>query len=369
MSHAVIGSAVDRLVHYSLCVRDERAREVLTWQFATSVQSLRAHNTDITVALFVHGTAPPEVIEVCRAFDVVPLDGGDYERRLQALCPTGSAALAQHPLLHKFLNFSGMELDRLSQILFCDVDTIFFRDVEEVFDAYGGADVVAREEVHSSRSHHGPDPSFIDEVLLRDLARHEGLAAIPPVNTGVVLFSRSAARSMALLERVFLDYAWRFLCWQALHPASGPVAAYGELDAALFARSLVGPTEEARALPFPSANRWLLDEAAFWLTLGHIRGLRVADFRRVDVAQGGEFDPHRWAVREPVLYHYFSQNTQRIHDWMVDRAALEGVRTQGGCHGSEKRTQPGWRGQEEHYQEGRQGQFVRAQASSSLGGE
>lgn len=321
----MIGSGVDRLVHYSLCVRDDRARDVLTWQFATSVQSLRAHNSGITVALFVHGTAPPGVIEVCRAFDVVPLDGGDYERRLEALCPTGWAALSHHPLLHKFLNFSGMALDRLSQVLFCDVDTIFFRDVEEVFDAYGGPDVVAREEVHSSRSHHGPDPGFIDEVLLRDLARHEGLAFIPPVNTGVVLFSRRAAQSMALLEGVFLDYAWRFLCWEAMHPASGPAAAYGELDAAVFARSLVGPTEEARALPFPSTNRWLLDEAAFWLTLGHIRGLHVADFRRVDVAQGGEFDPYRRTAREPILYHYFSQNTQRIHDLVVDRAAVAGA--------------------------------------------
>jgi hypothetical protein len=43
-----------------------------------------------------------------------------------------------------------------------------------------------------------------------------------------------------------------------------------------------------RALPYPSADRWAVDEVAWWMTLGHVPGLRIADFDAADVADAVE---------------------------------------------------------------------------------
>lgn len=309
-------------MHYSLSFPDnEHARHALIWQFGVSIGSLRRVSPAVPVALFVHGAAAPQIAEVCRAHDVTLVEAGPYERRLRELCPAGGVPLSRHPLLHKLLNFSALSASAFSHILYSDVDTVFFRDVCELQTRYGAEDLVAREEVHSGRSHHGADLTFINEPLLLELCRHEQAAWVPPINTGVLLFRRETVRALAELEGVFVDYAWRFLTWEAINPATGIAAAYGELEAASLARSYVRHVDTTRALPFPSANRWLLDEVAFWLTLGHLPGLRVADFSRVDVAQGGEYFLDGRPQQDPVVFHYFSQNTQAVHDWLLGRSA------------------------------------------------
>src|SRR5262249_52808404 len=156
-------------------------------------------------------------------------------------------------------------------------------DVAALFDWYQGPDVVAREEVHSGRSAHGPDLAFIDEPLLAQLAAGRRAAWIPPFNLGVVLFNNGVWRRLAELDGLFVDYAWRFVSWMAQHPAAGGAAGYGEFRGIAEARLAAGPGDLARALPYPSINRWILDEVALWLTLGDLAGLRTADFRPGDV--------------------------------------------------------------------------------------
>jgi hypothetical protein len=307
---------MDRLVHYSVSFRDGDPRPDLIAQLNASAGTLRAHNADIPVVLFLYGSPTADLVAVCRAHDVMVHLQGPYEQRLAGLCPAGWPALARYPLLHRFLNFRELVAAGVRQALYLDCDTIFFDDVAVLFDAYTGAHVFGREEVHTSRSRHGCDRSFVDEPLLARLAVVEGAVAIPPFNLGVVLFNHGVLEALAALEPLFVDYAWRFVLWTAQHPATGPAAGFGEFLGAAEARALATPAQFARALPYPSVNRWILDEVALWLTLGHIPGLRTADFDRRHVAENGEFEAGDPASAGWVLCHYYSQNVARIDEWL-----------------------------------------------------
>ena len=81
------------------------------------------------------------------------------------------------------------------------------------------------------------------------------------------------------------------------------------------------PGALARALPYPSTNRWILDEVALWMTLGHVPGLRVADIDRRDLAENGEFSAAHPAGAGWVLCHYYSQNAGRIGAWLREHRA------------------------------------------------
>ena len=306
----------DRLVYYSLALPSGDPRPDLIWQFATSIRSLRAHNANVPVALFLHGSMPGELARECSAYGVTVWDQGPYERRLAELCPAGWPALVKYPLLHKFLNFGALSGTACSEVLYCDCDTVFFDDVALLFDRYAGAELVAREEVLTSRSPFGADPDFVDESLLARIAASDGAAAIPPFNLGVVLFGEDSWRRSATLDRVLVDYAWRFATWMGRHPANGAAAQYGEFAGAEEARRLAGPGDLARALPFPSCNRWILDEVALWLTLGHLPGIRTVDFHPSDVAQNGEFAASDPASAGWIVCHYYTQNMGRIAAWL-----------------------------------------------------
>ena len=154
---------------------------------------------------------PAELAALCREHRVLVHEQGPYAARLAALCPEGWPTLVDYPLLHKFLNFGELARTGARQILFCDCDTVFFTDVALLFDRYGDADVVAREEVHSGRSIHGADRTFIDEPLLARLAAADGAAVIPPFNLGVVLFNHDVCASARAAAPLILDYAWRFI--------------------------------------------------------------------------------------------------------------------------------------------------------------
>ncbi|MDQ3742180.1 MAG: hypothetical protein M3389_14665 [Actinomycetota bacterium] len=274
---------MDRFVHYSLALPRHEERPDLLWQLSVSLRTLREHNDRVPVGLFLHGPMTPPLAALCREHDVMVHEQGPYEERLARLCPGGWQALAEYPLLHKFLNFAELAATGARQVLFLDCDTVFLGDVERLFDGYDGPDLVAREEVHSSRSIHGVDRTFIDEPLLARLAAADGAATIPPFNLGVVLFNHGIVRELAPIEPLTLDYAWRLT---------------------------------AGALPFPSTNWWILDEVALWLALGHAPPLETADFDPRHVVQNGEFERVDPRATSCVLCHYYSQNTGRIAEWL-----------------------------------------------------
>ena len=310
---------LERAVVYSVALSDSEPRPDLVRQFELSVGTLRRYS-DVPVVLFLHGSLPRELALACNDHGVLVHDQGPLEARLARLCPAGWPALVRYRLLHKLLNFRELAAAGVAQALYCDCDTVFLADVDRLFERYAGPDVVAREEVHTSRSPHGADPTFVDEPMLARIAAVEGIAVVPPFNLGVILFNHGVGRRLADLEALFVDYAWRLVSWMALHPVDGVSAAFGEFAGAAEARALLRPEDVARALPYPSSNRWLLEEVALWLALGHLRGLTVADFDPAVVAENGELATARSG--DLVVGHYYTQNMSRIDAWLRSAVAL-----------------------------------------------
>jgi hypothetical protein len=243
---------------------------------------------------------------------------GPYRDQLAALSPHGGDAMARYPVLHKNLNFAELAAAGAEQVLCCDLDTIFFTDVEVLFDRYAGPDVVAREEVYSARSIHGADRAFIDEPLLERLAGHLGRGVVPPFNLGVVLYNHGVVSRLSAIMRTFLDDAWRLMTGLTIRafPNSG-VAGDASFPWIADVARRASDADRRRALPFPSNNGWIIEEVAWWLALGSIPGLTRADFAPSDVAQNGEVlatpaDQVPWA-----LCHYYSHNLARVVDWLA----------------------------------------------------
>lgn len=311
---------MSRLVYYSLSLPRSHLRPDLLWQLEASVRSLRTYNSTVPVLLFVYGDLPPELAARLAGYGVSIHPQGSYEERLARLAPRGWAALSLYPLLHKFLNFPEIALFAPQQVLFVDCDTLFFDDVDRLFARYAGEHLYAREEPTCRRSHYGYDPEYLDEDELSRLAWSEGGCALPPFNLGVVLLNHGLSSHLAQLGPVLVSYAWRLAVWMALHPAQGKAASYGEGEAIRFLREnldrLAVHEDLQRALPYPSANRWILDQVALWLTLGHLPGLRCGDFSPRDVLQNGELLSRRMEECDWLLCHYYSQNMERLDAWI-----------------------------------------------------
>ena len=313
---AVGGLPMHRLVAYSLAC-DERRRDEHARQFELSVASLRESNARIPIVLFSHGLLAPEIADICNRCGVMVCYQGLYRDRLAALSPRSGDAMARYPVLHKSLNFAELAAAGAQQVLCCDLDTIFFTDVERVFERYAGPDVVAREEVYSSRSMHGVDRAFIDEPLLARLAAHLGRAMVAPINLGVVLYNHGIVAQLAAIMPTFLDDAWRLMT--GLTVSGFPNVETAGTSSFPWMADVAGRASDEdrrRALPFPSNNGWIVEEVAWWLALGSIPGLRLADFAASDIAQNGEVlstprNQASWA-----LCHYYSHNFPRIIEWL-----------------------------------------------------
>lgn len=310
-----------RICCYSLHIPGY-GRPDLLQQLLLSVRSLRQHNSKQEVVVFAHerfsGEVGRQLTELQARIWYLP----SYQHRLHRLCPEGAPFLTQCPLLHKLMNFSEIGSLAPDQVMLLDCDTIFRRDVAEIFQRYGDHDVVAREEVGSRRNHHGYDRSMVDEDVLAGIGQRVGVEPAAPINLGVMLLDGKVIYQLAGLGPVFVQYAWRFLLWMAQNPPQSS-SEYGEgmgVDDLRSSLGSISPAALAMALEFPSKNRWILDEASFWMTLGHLPGLRPKDFDRGDVAQNGEFDDQSQS-QDWVLCHYFSQNFQRVASLFASKGA------------------------------------------------
>lgn len=309
------GSA--RIVHYSMSFTAGDDPTMLLTQVEHSVSSLRRYNRGTDVVIFAYDSVPERLAQTCRRYGVELRFRGSYARRLEELCPVGWPVLSRYPVLHKFLNFRALADTGASQALYCDCDTVFQGDVDRLFDACTEADLYAREEVRTGRSRYGPDSAFLDEHLLQTVARSLGVVAVPPFNTGVVLLNHRIWEVLGALDKWFLDCAWHLLVWMSLHPEHTAGSGYGTLNAVEVARELASPDQLARALPFPSANQWILEEVAAWLTLGALPWLTTADFSPADVVQNGEFAESHLHRTGWTLCHYFSNNQNAMAAWLT----------------------------------------------------
>ena len=311
---------MDQLVFYSLLLPADQPRPDLLRQLLTSVQSLRQYGARMPVVVFAYGDTAPVIEPLLAPYDVRVLPQGSYEERLARSCPNGWSFLAQYPLLHKFLNFRAIAGMQPSQALFLDCDTIFFDDVSRLFTRYSEAHCYAREEPTCSRSHYGYDRAYLDETALAVLSSALGISPLPPFNLGAVLFNHGIWSALADLEPTLIDYAWRLLLWLAMNPSERRAGTYGQITPTQAMRQQPGDLAAWAAasapLPFPSANEWILDEVALWLTLGHLPGLLYRDFSPHHVVQNGELLDHPVPRPEWVLCHYFSQNMSRVEQWL-----------------------------------------------------
>ncbi|MGG5751108.1 hypothetical protein ACQ3I4_00565 [Zafaria sp. Z1313] len=307
------------LICYSVTFPRAADPAPLLRQLTTSLSSLRRHNARAEVVVFVHSGAPEALGALCRGHDAALVARGGYRERLAADCPEGAAVLARYPALHKFLNYDWITARGPEQVLCCDCDTVFLADPAPWCVAYQGAHLVAREEVCTRRSHHPADPAFLDEPAYDALAAALGFAPVAPFNTGVVLLNHGAWAALAATRGWFLDCAWRLLLGMSEDPGRFAGTGFGTLEGFRAARHLAGP--RTAALPFPSANQWILEEVATWLAVGALASVACAHFAPEHVAQNGEF-----AATDPdtagwFLCHYYSGNQDAVHAWLAGQPA------------------------------------------------
>lgn len=272
-----------RRVIYSLSTREGDDEGLCPHQLALSVDSLRRHNDDIPVTLFLYGALPSEVEDKLAGLNVDVRRRGAYADVLRELTPEWELGAAC-PLLHKWLSLRALEVAPDDQVLYLDCDTFLFDDVARLFDGHRDARLYAREEPFSRRSHLGLDARHIDEEALARLAAACGAAPVPPYNCGVVMMNHGLAAEIAALAPVFLEHSVRFLR---------------------------APDE------LPTENRWLVEQVALWLTLGRVAGLTHACLSRDDAIQGDEFESVDRDAFAGVIAHYFSGGTPHFMRWLT----------------------------------------------------
>lgn len=288
-----------KIVTYSLSVLGPPRNTDYHDELIYSIQSLRRYNKSVAVHIFLYGRHTATFISNLGHYAVTVHQMGAYEDVIRSIHRGPFHALTACPVPHKWLNFSALEGLAPAQILLCDCDTVFFDDVEILFQAYAKKMFYAREEPCSRASHYGYDPTYLDEDALAAVAQREGAIAINPFNTGVCVLNRGVWREISRRSDLFLSYVFRFAAGIAHNPQQRGLL-WSELADGL-AHDLA-ETPNAPYLPFPSSNVWILDQVAFWLTLGHIPKMTQGLLSPEHVVQGGA-EPGFGQAK--VVQHYF----------------------------------------------------------------
>lgn len=309
-------------VFYSLAFAESQIAPV---QLLHSVRSLRHFDRHTPVFAFLFGMIPAGFAEALRGLNVTVRDMGSYRDYIATRQPERADLIALDPKIHRWLVLAEPELKACTRLLYIDSDTYFFGPVARLFDRYLGVDMVSREEPCCRRSPLGYDPAYVDEEAIAALQEKLGAFPVRPFNTGVCLMSRAMADAALAASPLYFDYLFRFLSWFKLNPHPSDSPANSSTRALYDDRfqPMVG-----RALPYPSVNRWIIDQVALWLALGQFDTLRYADFQVQDVKQAEEFQQITSAENAPLLCHYFGSNTemffghlQRVCEPVKDGAA------------------------------------------------
>jgi hypothetical protein len=287
------------IVTYSLSVSGPARHTDYHEQLIYSVKSLRRYNLSIPIHVFLYGEHPATFLMRLEEHGAAPHPMGRYEDAICRLHPGPIQTFTTYPVLHKWLNFSALEQLAPAQVLQCDCDTIFFDDVEKLFQGYTLKKFYAREEPASRASHYGYDPSYIDEDAWLEIARGEGAVAISPCNIGVCLLNHGLWRELGQRTRLFLSYVLRFAAGIARNPQQRP-ALWPEMAAAI--EHDLAQSPDVSELLFPSSNVWIIEEIALWLTLGHIPKITCGFLSPEHVVQGAD-EPGFGGAK--VVHHYF----------------------------------------------------------------
>jgi len=210
-----------RAVYYSL---DSRRKYI---DFAKrSVASLRKFNKDISVHLFIYGAVDPRD----RAF---------FSRHGVRI----HARREQRRIMPTFLKW--LSLPELSEenILFCDADTVFYRDPAALFDRFNKKDFYARREFGTSWPAFEAEKTMTcyqlkDERFSR-LLKMLNLKRMPVFNSGVMLFNRGAHKKF-----FFREFLFYYMLFNSLR------------------------------IPYPAVNSHIMDEIVASLVMGGLTSLR-----------------------------------------------------------------------------------------------
>jgi hypothetical protein len=288
-------------IYYSLVLTSRSP--VYQTQWIRSIESLRRYNRDIPVYLFLFNDTPPEILKKAEQCNVAVHHLGSYRDCLMELAGEEGAVLSAIPTLNKLLPLPHLDT-QISQLLYVDCDTCFFGDVAALFANYRHCRFYAREEQNSRRSaFFRYNSEYVDEDALERIAAETGSAFVPPFNSGVFLLNHGLAAELGARCGEFLRYAWRL--------TAGGATLSRDLNVPSTVREYIAGLPAARLvdrLPFPSGIFWLVDEIAFWLTLGRISGLTHGKFSMADVVQNGEFLIYRSYRAKSVVIHYFRTN-------------------------------------------------------------
>ena len=290
-----------RIVTYSLSSTGPAQTTDYHEQLFSSVKSLRAYNSVVSIHVFFYGEHPHDFIAALDREGVTLHRMGSYEAAIRRFRPRAFRTLVRYPVLHKWMNFHKLAPFGPSQILQVDCDTYFFDDVEILFDRYADCHYYGREEPSSKASHFGYDPDYLDEDKLFALARREGAVPMNPCNIGVSMLNHGLWSEVAKRTAMILDYAFRFIGSMGRNPETRGLL-WPELAEVVMIDLLEQP--DVSDLPFPSSNVWIIEQVALWLTLGHITGLTHGHLARAHVRQGDEADESETKV----VHHYFGMD-------------------------------------------------------------
>jgi len=297
-------------VHYSLSFNDASRIQGLARQFDISLTTLRVHNPTVEVVAFCHGEVPDVVRAVADRHHADVIRQPDPSDRLADEIGRIGATIGRFGPVHKFLNLTELARRAPDSTLYLDADTVVFSDLGRLSAGTNRSAVIAREEVGSRRCRFGADRNYLDETALATTVVNSGMAEpAPAFNTGVMLLNHFPWRSAERIERRYLAWLTRFAVWMADHPSSADPSRYVDVfDLAELRSVLHGPhglRVKRAGVPYPSVNRWLVEEMAGWVALGQEPDLDFATFDPRDVAQGGE------PLEGPLprsIWHYFSSN-------------------------------------------------------------
>ncbi len=290
----------DRLVCYSLAMSNDG---ICLRQLLRGIASLRRHNASIPVWVMVYGTLPEAAEASLHALQVEVRRVGEYAGRIRDLS-NHAEALSSYPVLPKYLSLSELANFEIGQLLCLDCDSFFFGDVSMLFDRYGDAECYGREEPWSPLSSCA-DAGYLDPVALASLFESQALRTAPTLNTGALLMNRGLHRKLAPLLGCMLDDLSRLM-----------MGLTERFDSAALPFVVPSPAETSSPLPFPSSNPWIVDEMAFWLTLGRLPQLSSGLFSWQDFLQGQEFTASGYRETPAIACHYFSVNEETFCRWL-----------------------------------------------------
>lgn len=289
-------------VFYSLAFRGSQIAHV---QLIRSIQSIRHFDRDVPVFVFLLGDPPQGFVEALGRLDAKVKRLGGYLEYISRQEPDRAELIALDPKLHRWLVLEEPELKACTRLLYVDSDTFFFASPARLFDRYRIFDLYAREEPFCRRSILGYDPSYVDEEQIAKLREREGVAPVPPFNTGVCIFTREMADAISLVLPRYFDNLFRFFSWFYLNPL--PERAGDSSTGAVYDPRF-RPSADL-ALPYPSNNRWIVDQVAMWLALGKFSDFSYGDLKPSDVWQGAEYHKMFAIAPLPILCHYYGSNT------------------------------------------------------------